>query len=112
MNGRQRGTIDRVRMKGDEAQEGYHVAPRTENTTKHVGSQMQAVAACTSCERSNDPGTWHRLRNEEKKGHAKKVCARWVLGGCIVTMLISSSIPLPESTPLGNRGEGSILKSD
>ncbi|OMP05331.1 hypothetical protein CCACVL1_01948 [Corchorus capsularis] len=44
-----------VRMKGDKAPEGYHVAPRAETPP----NMRARNAGRTSCEHSNAAGTWH-----------------------------------------------------
>ncbi|OMO64642.1 hypothetical protein COLO4_31959 [Corchorus olitorius] len=73
-----------VRMKGDEAPEGYHVTPRMENTTKHAGSQCRPPLPVPPASVATPPGPGTGSEMKKKKGQAKKVCARWVFRGCIV----------------------------
>ncbi|XVF12376.1 hypothetical protein REPUB_Repub08aG0112100 [Reevesia pubescens] len=101
------GPTSGVTVKGDEAPEGYHVAPRTENPTPYAGSTMQATAALpasVAAPTPSGPGTGTEMK--KKRGRPRKYAPDGSLAMALSPMPISSSIPLSgEFSPWkGGRG--------
>ncbi|XVF53984.1 hypothetical protein PTKIN_Ptkin05aG0144700 [Pterospermum kingtungense] len=84
------------RVKRDEAPEGNHVAPRTENPTTYAGPTMQATAAA--------PATGSVMK--KKRGRPRKYAADGSLAMTLSPMPISSSIPLSGEFPPWKQGMG------
>ncbi|OMO98058.1 hypothetical protein COLO4_14180 [Corchorus olitorius] len=101
-----------VTVKGNEAPEGYHVAPRTENTTTHAGPTMQAAAVPpASAATPPGPGTGSEIK--KKRGRPRKYAPDGSLAAALSPMPISSSIPLTGEYPTATwkRGRGRPVDS-
>ncbi|OMO85873.1 hypothetical protein CCACVL1_09945 [Corchorus capsularis] len=96
-----------VTVKGNEAPEGYHVAPRMENTTTHAGPTMQA-AALPPASAATPPGPGTGSEIKKKRGRPRKYAPDGSLAAALSPMPISSSIPLTGEYPTATwkRGRG------
>ncbi|XP_021286634.1 AT-hook motif nuclear-localized protein 6 [Herrania umbratica] len=94
-----------VTVKGDEAPEGYHVAPRTENPTPHAGPTMQATAAPPASVAA-PPGPSTGSEMKKKRGRPRKYGPDGSLAMTLSPMPISSSIPLGGEFSPWKRGRG------
>ncbi|EOY22962.1 AT hook motif DNA-binding family protein [Theobroma cacao] len=94
-----------VTVKGDEAPEGYHVAPRTENPTPYAGPTMQATAA-PPARVAAPPGPSTGSEMKKKRGRPRKYRPDGSLAMTLSPMPISSSIPLGGEFSPWKRGRG------
>ncbi|XP_022735088.1 AT-hook motif nuclear-localized protein 4-like [Durio zibethinus] len=94
-----------VAVKGDEAPEGYHFAPRTEIPTTYAGPTMQAASAPPATVAS-PPGPSTGSEMKKKRGRPRKYAPDGSLAMAISPIPISSSIPLMGEFSLWKRGRG------
>ncbi|XVF09709.1 hypothetical protein REPUB_Repub07fG0118700 [Reevesia pubescens] len=93
-----------VTVKGGEAPEGYHVAPRTENPTSYAGPTMQATSAPSASVVPPGPGTSSEMK--KKRGRPRKYRPDGSLAVALSPMPISSSIPLSGELSAWKHGRG------
>ncbi|XP_022774480.1 AT-hook motif nuclear-localized protein 3-like [Durio zibethinus] len=96
------GPTPGVTAKKDEAPEGYHVAPRTENPSPCAGPTTQANAAPTASVASPPVGS----EMKKKRGRPRKYAPDGSLAMALSPMPISSSVPLTGEFSPWKRGRG------
>ncbi|XWS48354.1 hypothetical protein CRYUN_Cryun13aG0068800 [Craigia yunnanensis] len=103
--GDKEGPTPGVTVKGDEAPEGYHFAPRTENAATYAWPTMQTTAA-PSATVAAPPGPGTGSEMKKKRGRPRKYAPDGSLATAISPMPISSSIPLTGDFSPWKRGRG------
>ncbi|GMJ06577.1 hypothetical protein HRI_004326900 [Hibiscus trionum] len=92
------GPMPGVRVKGYEAPDGYHVAPRAENPTPNAGPIAPPASAAAS-------------ETKKKRGRPRKYAPDGSLAVTLSPMPISSSVPLAGEFPPWKQGRGRRVDS-
>ncbi|XVE64111.1 hypothetical protein DITRI_Ditri07aG0075500 [Diplodiscus trichospermus] len=101
------GPTPGVTVKRDEAPEGYHVAPKTENPISYAGPTMQATAAPAGSVAAAPAGT----EMKKKRGRPRKYAPDGSLAMTLSPMPLSSSIPLTGEFSSWKGGRGRSVET-